>query len=230
MKPLGIKSYGHIPHLQGSRMTPTDKHIHQGQQDIVTKKTRDGKDLIIVQEKLDGSNVAVAKIDGKLIPLSRSGYTAISSPYQQHHMFADFVESKFKRFENLLQDGERVCGEWMVQAHGTKYRLPHEPFVVFDIMRGHERVTYHELLLRVLPLGFVVPKLIHIGQPLKLKKAIEGIKESGHGALEAVEGVVYRCEREGKVDFLCKWVRPDKVDGKYLDGDPIYNFWSDWNG
>jgi hypothetical protein len=28
--------------------------------------------------------------------------------------------------------------------------------------------------------------------------------------------------RKGKVDFLCKYVRPTKVDGKYLDQD-IFN-------
>ena len=30
-KPLGHKAYGHIPHLQGSRMTPMDKHCELGQ-------------------------------------------------------------------------------------------------------------------------------------------------------------------------------------------------------
>jgi hypothetical protein len=29
-------------------------------------------------------------------------------------------------------------------------------------------------------------------------------------------------ERRGEVDFLAKYVRPDKVDGKYLGGEPIW--------
>jgi hypothetical protein len=33
---------------------------------------------------------------------------------------------------------------------------------------------------------------------------------------DEIEGVVYRVERKGKVDFLAKYVRPDKVDGSYL--------------
>ena len=37
-----------------------------------------------------------------------------------------------------------------------------------------------------------------------------------HGALEPVEGAVWRVERKGKVDFLGKYVRPDKIDGCYL--------------
>jgi hypothetical protein len=31
-----------------------------------------------------------------------------------------------------------------------------------------------------------------------------------------VEGAVWRVERKGKVDFLGKYVRPEKVDGCYL--------------
>jgi hypothetical protein len=44
-----------------------------------------------------------------------------------------------------------------------------------------------------------------------------------HGALEPIEGVMWRVERKGKVDFLCKYVRPDKQDGIYLSGDPVIN-------
>ena len=86
-KPLGIKAYGHIPHFIGSRMGPGDKHCHQGQQDIVTKKARDYKDLVIVQEKIDGSNCSVVKIKGKIIALGRSGYLAQTSPFVQHLYF-----------------------------------------------------------------------------------------------------------------------------------------------
>ncbi len=47
-----------------------------------------------------------------------------------------------------------------------------------------------------------------------------------HGALDPVEGVVWRVEHRGKVDFLAKFVRPDKVDGLYLEkGAPIVWNW-----
>ena len=46
------------------------------------------------------------------------------------------------------------------------------------------------------------------------------------------EGVVYRVERKGKVDFLAKWVRPDKDDGKYLENisgrEPVFNSFRRW--
>ncbi len=228
-KPLGQKSYGSIPHLPFSRLGIGDHHIEESQAKIATTTARDKNDLIIVQEKLDGSNCAVAKINNQIIALGRNGYLAESSPYAQHILFSKWVASETNRFHQLLNEGERICGEWLAQAHGTKYKLIHEPYVVFDLITKNERVTYHNFLLRVLPLGFVVPNLLHIGQPFSLEKALKKIEISGHGAIDEVEGVIYRVERNDKVDFLTKFVKHTKVDGKYLpelnNGETIWN----WN-
>jgi hypothetical protein len=216
MKPLGQKAYGSIPHLPNSRLGSGDHSCDPGYATIALKRPRDNGDLIIVQEKLDGSNVAVAKVNGEIISVNRSGYTAESSPYDQHKYFAKWVEKEKSRFDRLLNEGERVCGEWLMQAHGTRYNLPHEPFVPFDIMKKSERMTYHNFLLRVLPLGFTVPRLLSIGSSFPLDKALDLLKESGHGAIDEVEGAIWRVERDGKVDFLTKYVKHDKEDGKFL--------------
>ena len=50
-KPLGIKNYGHIRHLPGSRMGPGDHHCDNGQARIATEALRDRHDLVIVLEK-----------------------------------------------------------------------------------------------------------------------------------------------------------------------------------
>jgi hypothetical protein len=228
-KPLGYRCYGTIPHFEGSRITPADKHCEPGQQKILTEKARDKHDLIIVQEKVDGSNCTVAKVNDNIIALGRAGYLAETSPFIQHHYFAKWVKRNEDRFYKLLNEGERICGEWMIQAHGTRYNLPHEPFIVFDIFIDHlTRLNYHDFLLRVLPFGFTVNKIIHIGQPISLKEVLNRLEPSGHGALDMVEGAVFRCERSGKVDFLCKYVRPEKEDGIYLPeisgNDPIWNY------
>lgn len=229
IKPLGQKAYGSIPHLPGSRLGVGDHHVSEGQAIIATKKARDKNDLIIVQEKLDGSNCSVAKVNSQIVALGRSGYLAATSPYQQHQLFAKWVKLHEDRFDKLLNEGERICGEWLAQAHGTKYNLQHEPFVPFDIMIKTERTIYHRFLLRVLPLGFTIPNLLHIGQPLSVEKALKEIETSGHGAIDEVEGVIYRVERNKEVDFLTKYVKHTKVDGKYLpeinNGQTVWN----WN-
>jgi len=176
-----------------------------------------------------------------LYPLSRAGYVADTSPYEQHWRFAEWVYANQDRFMLVLQDGERLCGEWLMQAHGTRYALKHEPFVAFDLMTGTRRAIYDELMSRVDSAGFITPAVIHRGGPLSIEKALLLLGEFGfHGALDKVEGAVWRIERNrllaegcgserrGEVDFLAKFVRPDKVDGVYLPemsgSDAVWNW------
>jgi RNA ligase len=228
LKPLGIKSYGHIPHLPNSRLGVGDHKCDAGQARIATVKVRDRHDRIIVQEKLDGSNVGVARIDGMLYPLGRSGYGAATSPYRQHQLFADWVYERQDLFMALLQDGERFCGEWLAQAHGTRYALTHEPFVIFDLMRGWERATWDTVVARLDGSELPVASVIHTGGALSVEAALRSLRVSRHGAIDPVEGAVWRVERhdliapgksserQWKVDYLVKYVRSDKQDGCYL--------------
>ena len=238
-KPLGHKSYGHISHLPGSRIGPGDHKCHDGQKNIACVKLRDKYDRVIVQEKLDGSNVGVSLLNGEIVALTRAGYLANTSPYSMHHYFNAWVSINVDRFKKVLFEGERLCGEWMLVAHGTKYNLSHEPFVAFDIMRHkHDRIPFDEFLSRIDRGKFVTPKVLSDGPPLSIDEALSALGEFGyHGALERVEGAVWRVERSrlkdrslgnlgGRnpvVDFLTKFVRPDKEDGKYLKWGTIYN-------
>ena len=214
VKPLGQKAYGSIPHLPGSRRGPADKGLSESQASICTTKARDRHDVIIVQEKLDGSNCSVAKVGGDILALGRAGYLAETSPYEQHHLFARWVKDNYGRFDALLNEGERCVGEWLAQAHGTRYALPHEPYVIFDIMRGTERAPWEVVEGRCS--GFKTPRVIRVGGPMAIDEMLAVLEPSGHGALDPVEGAVWRVERRGAVDFLGKYVRPDKVDGWLL--------------
>lgn len=225
-KPLGHRSYGSIPHLPGSRMGAGDYHLNEGQAKIATEKVRDKHDRVIIQEKLDGSNVAVAKIDGQILAIIRAGYLAKTSGFIQHMYFDKWVSLNAGRFDKVLNDGERICGEWLAQAHGTIYNLWHEPFVAFDIMSGNKRLAYDSFIERVSN-DFVIPNVVSL-QPLSVTKAMLVLGDGKHGAVDKVEGVIYRVERNGAVDFLTKFVRSDKEDGKYLPeqngtGDAIWN-------
>lgn len=213
IKPLGGKSYGSIPHLLGSKLGEGDHHIHEGQHKICTEKKRDKHDLIIVQEKLDGSNVAIYREFDNIIALTRSGYLANTSKYEQHLIFDKWVQENKERFLDLLNPFERICGEWLAMAHGTKYNLHHEPFVAFDIMAGKNRLPYSEFNRRIAGHKITEPNIIHIGDPFP----IEQINwDSKHGA-EMMEGVIYRVERKGQIDFIGKFVRQDYEAGKYFE-------------
>ncbi len=238
-KLLGHKSYGHIAHLPGSRIGPGDHKCHEGQKNIACYKARDKHDRIIVQEKLDGSNVGVVMLNDEPVALTRAGYLATTSPYKMHHQFDEWVKNNSDRFKAVLQNGERICGEWLLVAHGTIYNLPHEPFVAFDIMKKkHERVVYDEFI-NLISLGiFVSPFVLSDGPPVRIPDAVCRLGSHGfHGAIDPAEGVVWRVERRklndksigdrggrtAYVDFLVKFVHKDKKDGIYLDGDPTMN-------
>jgi hypothetical protein len=216
VKPLGIKAYGSIPHLPGSRLGPGDHHIAEGQARIVTEKARDKHDVIIVQEKLDGSCCAVANKNGKIIALGRAGYPAETSEYPVHHAFEGYVKANEERFSWLLRDGERVVGEYLGMAVGTKYKLRHEPFVPFDIMSGNYRIPFWKFDQLVTLYGFPTPNIVSYGPPMEIKSAMALLGQGTHGAIDPVEGLIYRVERKGEVDFLTKYVRHDKEDGKYF--------------
>jgi hypothetical protein len=223
-KVLGGKSYGSIPHLPGSRLGPGDHHCSEGQARICLVKTRDAHDRVVVQEKLDGSCCAVACLDdGAIVALGRAGHLAQTSKYEQHQLFADWVRKNEERFASVLRPGERACGEWLAQAHGTRYGLRHEPFVVFDIIVGQpdakgrvKRFTRLDCANRLAGGSFVMPQVLHVGNALPLDQALERLDRDTHGALDPIEGVVYRVERDDTVDFLVKYVRADKLDGIYL--------------
>ncbi len=226
IKPLGRKNYGSIGHLPCSRMGPADRKITEGQERIATLKPRDKHDTVIVQEKLDGSNVGVAMKDGKIYALSRAGYEAKTSPYAQHHAFSDWVCENEDRLRSVLSDGMRLCGEWLHTAHGTVYKLPHEPFVAFDLINSENKRTIYSEFADKAGKDFVLPYLVSTGLPISVDDALAALGNYGHhGATEQIEGAVWRIERKGVVDYLCKYVRPDKVDGKYLDGEPLLNTW-----
>jgi len=223
-KPLGKKAYGSIPHLPGSRLGPGEHKVDPGTETMVLEKTKTWNQTVIVTEKLDGSNCSVAKIDGKIVALTRAGYEAHTSEFKQHHLFDKFVKIHGDRFYSLLQEGERIVGEWMIQAHGLVYRLHHEPFVVFDIMTGIDRIPYAELTERCMQFDFNTPMLVSYGPAVSIKEVMRRLKKSGHGCQSIPEGAVWRMEEKGEFKLICKYVRPNKVDGVFLeDGKVVFN-------
>jgi hypothetical protein len=226
-KPLGMKSYGSIGHLPNSRLGSGDHCVPDGMADIIFKKTRDHNDNVIITEKLDGSNMSVAKVNGEILALGRAGYLANTSPFEQHLMFDRWVNSNKTRFDALLSDGERCNGEWLAMAHGTRYNIKTDPFIIFDMMVGKDRLSWDEIKTRSSNL-FTHVHEIHNGGSISFDKCLSSINNSNHGAIDAVEGFVARVERNGEFDFMAKWVRKDKVDGKYFTeftGQPeVWNF------
>ena len=183
-------------------------------------------DHILVHEKLDGSNVSLARIDGCIVPLIRAGYRAEDSPHFQHHLFVKWALARKERFLQTLQDGERLSGEWMLQAHGALYDVScaDDLFVAFDIMvkprhgsKPHKRLLNKEFVERCNRAGITNAALLSSGPALSIKDACILLGTNGrHGCKQIPEGAVWRLERDNNVEFLAKFVRHNKGDGKLM--------------
>ena len=220
------RSYSSIKHLPGSKLIDTsDSLLSEEIANYFTHKTQFDKDLVIVTEKLDGANVGVLRKDDVLYPIMRAGYDVRTSQHRQLRLFADFVEKNSDRFMQLLKDGERACGEWLIKTHSIPYDIKGEPFVIFDIIQGNKRLNYLEIMQRCHQVGFKMPKLIHMGTAIPTEVAMQLLGDGYHGSLEKPEGVVYRYERDGNFYSSAKYVRPDFESGKYMNEEE-WNSWS----
>jgi hypothetical protein len=229
LKPLGRKAYTKIPHLPGSRTGASDRTAAPGLSRRCTHEAGRGE-LVVVQEKLDGSCVAVTLKAGEVIALGREGLRASESRNPGRQMFARWVTAQAPRFREVLREGEWLVGEWLALAHATRYRLTHEPFVAFDLFTADGELGTDALDAR---LGgkFARPFTLHRGGPLTVADADARLGEFGHhGALDVVEGAMWRVERDGLVLTRAKFVRAGKVDGCFLpenSGAPAVWNWSD---
>lgn len=230
IKPLGRKTYGKIPHLSCSRLGRGDYKITQGEERILTEKVRDSNDQITVTEKLDGCNMAVAKINGKLVPLGRAGYQAETAPYEHMRLFSRYVyEVEYTAFDRLLNEGEWCSGEWLALAHGTIYDLSGlSPYCIFDIFRNGVRIPYTETIRRVDHARLTTVPVIAFGfNSFSVDEILSIIRIHGfYGDIDGTEGAVWRLERDGKTQIIAKYVYHNKEPGKYLPeiggGKPIW--------
>ena len=162
-----------------------------------------------------------AKKNGKIIALTRSGYEAHTSPYIQHHKFSEWVSEREKIFDTILKEGERLVGEWLIQSHGIRYKINSEPIVFFDwFTSDNNRKLFGELHNLTLKYSIPLVRILHVGDSIKTDELIKILnhRDAFISSIEKPEGMVYRVERKGKVDFLAKWVRQDFEPGKYCIG------------
>jgi hypothetical protein len=111
-------------------------------------------------------------------------------------------------------------------AHGTIYTVT-DPFIAFDITEGGIRIPYDDFLNHCSNMDVISAHLVSDGPPVSVEYALEKLGEFGHhGAQETIEGAVWKVERKGSFDFMAKYVRSDKIDGKYIpeftNKDPIW--------
>ena len=232
MKPLGRKNYGSIPHLSTSKLGEHDHYITEGQERIITQAFRDRHDSLVVTEKYDGSNVGLANIDGSPVTLTRSGHRAKFSRFAHHRHFAEWAAASWPILISAIPLGYRLVFEWMTQPHGILYAISGTPAVLIDAFDGdNNRLPWSVIMDIGKHIGVSSARLLYAGDAPRSPVDLLHHLYATTGPIiplagQVPEGMVFRLERKGEVDFLAKWVRPDFVPGKYLDGSETHRFFN----
>src|SRR6266702_2202580 len=152
--------YPRTPHLFGSRGTDDDKHLSQEESlDFIANSS------LIVEEKLDGTNVGIHFTSAGRMVLQCRGHEITSGMHAQYDLFKQWTMGKRLVLETMLGDRLLLFCEWLYARHSVHYRgLPHY-FFEFDIY-DKERKFFLDLAARLEKLeetGILTVPVIHRG-------------------------------------------------------------------
>lgn len=210
--------YPRTPHLFGSKGTDDDKHLGEADSNrFITD------DSLIVEEKIDGTNVGIHfSGDGNLV-LQCRGHLITEGMHPQYDLFKQWARVKRYTLEERLGIRFILFGEWVYARHSVFYRqLPHY-FFAFDI-HDKEAEAFLDLEQRLKLLegaGIETVPVVHVGA---LKRTeLEGLIGSSRfdSQLEnpvtnqtdnLMEGLYLRTEADGVVTGRAKFVRSEFVE------------------
>ena len=125
--------YPRTPHLFGSRGTDDDKHMSPADSALFVADPS-----LIVEEKLDGTNVGIHFASSGRMVLQCRGHEITSGMHAQYDLFKQWTVCKRPELEVVLADRFILFGEWLYARHSVHYReLPHY-FFEFDIYDKQE--------------------------------------------------------------------------------------------
>jgi hypothetical protein len=210
--------YPRTPHLFGSKGTDDDKHL-----DEEDSARFIADESLIVEEKIDGTNVGIHfTSEGELV-LQCRGHLITEGMHPQYDLFKQWTVVKRFVLEERLEDRFILFGEWMYARHSIHYRqLPHY-FFEFDIF-DKEQEAFLSLKQRLVLLegtGIQTVPVIQIGA-VSRKQLERLIGPSIYDSQfenpltkridNLMEGLYLRTEAGGTVSGRAKFVRPEFVE------------------
>jgi RNA ligase len=206
------------PHLFGARGTDGDKHLGQQESlDFIANAS------LIVEEKLDGTNVGVHFTPAGRMVLQCRGHEITTGMHAQYDLFKQWTMGKRHVLEAMLEDRLILFGEWLYARHSMHYRsLPHY-FFAFDI-HDKQRQVFVDSASRLEKLkgtGIVTAPVVHRGpatadelRNLVGRSRFDSAFENPltGSADNLMEGLYLRTEEGGSVTGRTKFVRPEFVE------------------
>lgn len=211
--------YPRTPHLFGSKGTDDDKHLNAKES---AKFIADPS--LIVEEKLDGTNVGIHFSTAGRMVLQCRGHEITEGMHPQYDLFKQWAAFKKPVLETLLEDRFILFGEWLYAKHSVFYRaLPHY-FFEFDIYDKDEEggfLTWDARMAKLDGSGIETVPVVYRGacvqeelQGLVRPSAFDAVFDNPlTGAPDTLmEGLYLRTESESRVTGRAKMVRPEFVE------------------
>jgi RNA ligase len=206
------------PHLFGSKGTDDDKHMSEAESVEFIADTS-----LIVEEKIDGTNVGIHFTPAGLLVLQCRGHLITQGMHPQYDLFKQWTAVKRGIIEERLEDRYILFGEWAYARHSVHYRqLPHYffEFDIYDKAKG----AFLDLEQRMTLLdetGIETVPVLHQGalERKELEKLIgpslfdSQFDNPATGRTDnLMEGLYLRTESAGVVRGRAKIVRPEFVE------------------
>lgn len=210
--------YPRTPHIFGSTGTADDKHLGRKDSERLAADAS-----LIVEEKLDGTNVGIHFTTAGRMVLQCRGHEITEGMHPQYDLFKQWTSVKRPLLERMLGGRFILYGEWLYAKHSVHYRaLPHY-FFEFDIYdKDDGRFLDLASRLRMLEgTGLQTVPVVHRGaathdqlQELVQHSAFDSVFENpATGRPDGLmEGLYLRTEASGFVTARAKYVRPEFVE------------------
>lgn len=146
---------------------------------------------LLVEEKLDGANVALWLQDGQVQVASRGGPDAMDRAGQLGRLRA-WVSERSARMAGLLSEGRVAYAEWLWLQHGIAYDALPDWLVILDLWTEIGFVPVVERDRRCADEGLVVPPRVHDGPLLGERQLPALMGRSAFSRDCPAEGLVLR--------------------------------------
>jgi hypothetical protein len=210
--------YPRTPHLFGSRGTDDDKHLGEAESLRFLAEAS-----LIVEEKLDGTNVGIHFTPDGDLALQCRGHLITEGMHPQYDLFKQWAAVKQPVLRATLEDRFILFGEWVHARHSVHYRrLPHY-FFEFDIYdkQSEQFLSLERRLALLEGTGLHTVPVLHTGSldrdrlsaligPSQFDSAFDNPITNRTDNL--MEGLYLRTEARGIVTGRAKFVRPEFVE------------------
>ena len=155
---------------------------------------------VVITEKMDGENTTIYND----ICHARS----INSAHREYH---SWLLNYARSFQYMLNDGERVCGEYLFAKHSIYYENLPSYFMVFSIWNNEQCLSWEDTVKRCEELNLITVPVLYKGiyDKNKIDEAIkEVVNRNGEGiVMRLTSGYSY----DNFNNSIIKYVRANHV-------------------